>query len=119
MLDTYLVIFITFVAGLIASLSQLLFKRSMKGRIDGIRGIFKVARQRNALLGIAGYLAAFGIYLFALDNAPLSFVYPMFASTFVFVFLLSMFVLRERFSTSRGLGIALILIGIAIISTTI
>ena len=118
MLDTYPVIFITLVAALIASLSQLLFKRSMQERIEGVRGMVRAVRKRNTLLGIVGYLASFGIYLFALDNAPLSFVYPMFASTFVFVFLMSVLVLRERFSGKRAAGIAMILIGIAIISTT-
>lgn len=118
-MDIYLVIIITLVAALIASLSQLLFKRSMTGRISGIRGLLALAKRKGAVLGVLGYLAAFGIYLFALDNAPLSFVYPMFASTFVFVFLLSVFSLHERFDGRRAAGIALILIGIAVVSTTL
>ncbi len=118
-MDIFLVILITLVAALIASLSQLLFKKSMTGRISGIGGMLALARKRGALLGVAGYLASFGIYLFALDNAPLSFVYPIFASTFVFVFLLSVFALHERFNMRRAAGIALILAGIAIVSTTL
>lgn len=119
MLDTYLIIFITLVAALIASLSQLLFKKSMHGSIKGIKGLLRIARERNLLIGVMGYLASFGIYLFALDNAPLSFVYPVFASTFVFVFLFSVLMLHEKFSRVRALGIAFIIAGIVIISFTL
>lgn len=119
MLSTYLVIFITLVAALIASLSQLLFKRSMTKRISGVRGILALARNRNTLLGVLGYLLSLAVYLFALDNAPLSFVYPMFASTFVFVFLMSIFVLRERFNWRRAAGMGFILAGIVVISFTL
>lgn len=117
-MDIYLVILITLVAALIASLAQLLFKRSMAGKINGIRGLIALGRKRGALVGVLGYFASFGIYFYALDNAPLSFVYPMFASTFVFVSLLSVFALRERFGGRRAAGIALIIIGIAVVSTT-
>lgn len=118
MLNTYLVIFITLVAALIASLSQLLFKKSMHRNIRSAREFVSVVMRRNTMIGILGYLGSFGIYLFALDNAPLSFVYPMFASTFVFVFIVSVLVLHERFNWKRALGMALILAGIVVISLT-
>ncbi len=114
-MNIYLVIFITLVAALIASFAQLAFKKSMHKRIDGIRDLLSMVKKPRMALGIIGYLASLGVYLYALKSAPLSFVYPTFASTFIFIFLISTFALKEQFSAKRALGIALVFIGIVII----
>ena len=62
---------------------------------------------------------SFAIYLYALHSAPeISFVYPIFASTFVFVLLISIFSLKEKAGIYRIAGIALIVLGIAVVSLT-
>ena len=117
-MSIYLVIFITLVAALIASFSQIVFKRSMDNRIDGIRDFFTLLKKRDVILGFAGYLVSLIIYLYALSgkNAPLSIVYPTFASTFIFISIISYFYLNEKFGAKRIIGILLVFAGIFIIA---
>lgn len=115
----YLVVFITLIAALIAAASQLLYKKGLKVKLDSFRHVIGAFKDRNMLLGFSGYLVSLVIYLYALANAPLSFVYPTFASTFIFVTLISHFVLKEKITTVRALGVLLIFVGIAIVATTL
>jgi uncharacterized membrane protein len=46
-------------------------------------------------------------------------VYPTFASTFIFVALLSAVMLKERISALRAAGIVAIFIGISLVAVTI
>lgn len=114
-----MVIFITLVAALIASLSQLLFKRSMKAKLSSVGSIIRMFTRVNVMFGIAGYLASLGIYLYALSKADLSVVYPAFASSFIFTTILSHFVLKEKIGLIRVTGIALVFLGIATVAITI
>ena len=67
---------------------------------------------------IAGY-SLYGIntvlLVLALRHAELSILYPIIALTYVWVSLLSIFVLHEQMNWNRGIGIALIVIGVAVI----
>ncbi len=114
-MDIYLVILITLVAALIASLAQLLFKRGLTKKLGSISDFIALLRNRNIMVGIVGYFASLAIYLYALGNGPLSFVYPIFASTFIFVFLVSTFMLHEKFSVRRASGVLLVFLGILIV----
>lgn len=119
MMNIYLVILITLVAALAASLSQILYKKSIRQRIESVRDMINVFMDRNVLIGFGGYAISLVIYLFALSKAPLSVVYPTFASTFIFVTLLSAIVLREKMGLKRIAGMALIFIGISIIAISL
>ncbi|MEM3227387.1 MAG: EamA family transporter [Candidatus Micrarchaeaceae archaeon] len=114
----YVVIFITLVAALIASFSQILFKNSMDRELLGIREILRLIYKKRILLGLAGYAVSLVIYLYALKTAPLSVIYPTFASSFIFIALLSHFFLKEKITVSRLVGVLLVFIGIAIIGFT-
>jgi drug/metabolite transporter (DMT)-like permease len=67
---------------------------------------------------IAGY-ALYGIntvlLVLALRHAELSILYPVIALTYVWVSLLSVFVLHEHMNWYRAIGIAVIVFGVAII----
>jgi drug/metabolite transporter (DMT)-like permease len=67
---------------------------------------------------IAGY-SLYGIntvlLVLALRHAELSILYPVIALTYVWVSLLSIFVLHEHMNLARGIGIALIVFGVAVI----
>ncbi|MDE1868497.1 MAG: EamA family transporter [Candidatus Micrarchaeota archaeon] len=117
-MNIYPIIFITLIAALIASLSQLMYKRGLSKRIHGARELLKVFKNRWIIGGIAGYLVALAVYLYALNQAALSIVYPTFASTFIFIALLSAIVLKERVSRLRALGIVVIFAGIVIVAMT-
>jgi drug/metabolite transporter (DMT)-like permease len=114
-----LVIFITLIAALVTSFSQLLFKKGIKKRIAGIRDMLGLARSAPVVIGVFGYLLGLAIYLFALSKAPLSIVYPTFASTFVFVAIISFALLKERASAPRLAGVLVIFLGIFLVSLTI
>ncbi len=113
------VISLTLVAALIAAYAQYLFKRHLKSFGLNVRDMLGALLERYVLIGLVLYGLSFLLYIYALDKAPIiSFVYPIFASTFVFVFLISKFVLKEPVGFARSLGIALIIIGITAIAFT-
>jgi drug/metabolite transporter (DMT)-like permease len=118
-MNIYLVIFITLIASLLASLSQILFKTGMAKRLRSLSDMILQLKNRRVLLGLFGYGSSLVVYLYALSNSPLSIVYPVFASTFIFVALLSSIFLKERISALRATGIAVIFFGIALVAMTI
>ena len=113
----YEVILLTLLAALVSSLAQLIFKRSVT-KIDNFRHLMAHARNRGVLLGFVGYITAFALYLVALSGGELSIVYPVFASSFIFVTLISARVLRERITAVRAAGVLLVFIGIAIVAVS-
>ncbi len=114
-MNIYLVIFITLIAALIASVAQLLFKKGVPEKLEKKRHIIGLFKNRYILLGGVTYLISFPVYIYALSAAPLSVVYPVFASTFIFVTLISVLTFKEKLSTLRALGVFLVFIGVVII----
>ncbi len=119
MLDINLVIFITLIAALITSFSQLAFKTGIRKRLRSLREIAGLAGNKRVVLGVMGYFAGLVVYLFALANAPLSIVYPTFASTFIFIAVISLALIKEKFSPLRIAGVLVIFAGIFLVSLTI
>ncbi|MGC8478771.1 MAG: EamA family transporter [Candidatus Micrarchaeia archaeon] len=117
-MDIYLVIFITLIAALIASFAQILFKRGMAKSLSGLREVLALFKRRNVLAGIGAYVVSLVIYLYALKSAPLSLVYPIFASSFVFTALFSSVFLKEKINAVRAAGVLLVFVGVAIIGIT-
>ena len=114
----YLVIFITLVAAFIAALAQLVFKKEMLEPIRGMHGFIKLLKRPKVIMGFGGYLLSLVVYLYALGKAPLSLVYPLFASTFIFIFIISVLFLKEKPGLKRAAGIALVFLGIVIIAVS-
>jgi len=114
-----LVIFITLIAALITSFSQLLFKKGIKKRLNSLKDMLGLARNWLVVVGVLGYLAGLAVYLVALSQAPLSVVYPVFASTFIFVAVISFALLKEKVSALRVAGVLVIFLGIFLVSLTI
>jgi drug/metabolite transporter (DMT)-like permease len=119
MLDIYIVILLTLFAALLASLTQFFYKKGLPNEIARVRHVLPLLKNRSILCGIGLNLLAFAVYLYALANAPLSFVYPIFASTFIFTVLLSHFAFHEKIGIRRSFGVLLIFIGVAVISLTL
>lgn len=114
----YSVIFITLVAALLVSFSQIMFKKGLKDRLHTRWDMLRLAKNRLIVGGILIYIVAFVIYLYALSSAELSFVYPTFAASFIFIAVLSSLFLKERLGVLRILGVVLIFLGIAIVAVT-
>ncbi len=119
MITIYLIIFITLIAAIIVSFAQTLFKSELMKGNKSIKQIIKsIFTNKRMLLGIAAYFASLVIYLYALSRAPLSVVYPIFASSFIFVTLFAAKFLKEPLNVKRVIGIALVFIGIAFIAVS-
>jgi drug/metabolite transporter (DMT)-like permease len=111
-----LVIFLTLVAALFTSFSQLLFKRGLQKRLNSVMDILKTLLNKNIILGLCGYAVSFTLYLIALQTSQLSVVFPIFASSFIFVTIISAIILKERIGAYRILGVILIFVGITIVA---
>ncbi|MGA3021120.1 MAG: EamA family transporter, partial [Candidatus Micrarchaeales archaeon] len=120
MLPVAFVILITLAAAAIAATAQYIFKKSAKEFRLNISGIISTFKRRSTLFGLVMYLVSLIVYLYALYETPVvSFIYPVFASSLIFVLLISMYALKEKVNLHRVLGIILILLGIIIISFTL
>ncbi len=118
-MNIYLVIFLTLIAALFTSYSQLLFKKGLKKRLNTVTEIIGTLKNRLIIIGLAGYVVSFTLYLIALSGSQLSIVFPIFASSFIFVTLISSKMLNERITVIRVLGILLIFLGIVVIAATV
>lgn len=118
MLGELEIIGITLLAAVIAAVAQYIYKRSVPRFGFSKEGIKSLVFNKGVWAGGVFYLISLVVYLKALGSGELSFVYPTFASTFVFIALISHFLLREKFSLRRYLGIALVVLGIIIVAFT-
>ncbi|MGD0729278.1 MAG: EamA family transporter [Candidatus Micrarchaeaceae archaeon] len=118
-MNIYLVIFLTLIAALISSFSQLLFKKGIKKRLDSVYEILGLLLNKTVLIGLCGYLASFLIYLYVLSTSQLSIVFPIFASSFIFVTIISAVTLKEKVTLIRVVGVLLIFFGITMVALTV
>ena len=80
-----------------------------------LRSIIAIVTNGYVFFGYTLYAINMVLLVLALRHAELSILYPIIALTYVWVALLSFFVLHERMSALRIGGIALIIIGVAAI----
>ncbi len=120
MLGEFQIIALTLVAAAIAAFSQYVMKNAVHKFSFSFSGtgIFSLLKNKRLLVGVGIYLVSLVFYLVALSSGQLSFVYPTFASTFVFVFLFARFRLHESITYRRYVGLALIILGIVLVALT-
>lgn len=116
MLDTAYVVVLTVAAAAIVACAQYMFKKSVHKFSPSLSGVLSLAGNRMVVAGVLVYVAGLAAYLEALGSGQLSFVYPAFSSTFIFVILISHFKLKERIGRARLAGIMLILLGIGLVA---
>jgi len=100
---------------------QLLFKRTAQGVADVTGTVAIVQRimfDPYFIAATAMYLAATFLWIFALREIPLSSAYPFMALAFVLVPAGAMFFFGESLDLRYFIGLALILAGIAVISSS-
>ena len=117
-MNELLIVAVVLVSAFLAAVAQYIFKKSMPRFEMSISGLLELARNRQIILGLCVYVVSLVVYLYALSTSALSFVYPTFASVFVFVLLFSRFGLGERVSLHRSLGVAIVIAGIIIVALT-
>jgi uncharacterized membrane protein len=80
------------------------------------RIIAKGATNSSILLGIALEAAFFGALLYLLSQRDVSLIWPLTSLGFVITALAAKFVLNEQITATRWAGVALIVIGAALVS---
>lgn len=118
MLDLLYIIVLTLISALMIAYAQYNFKKEMPQFHMTKEGLFSILKKGEIRIGLVLYIIALGIYLVALSLGELSLVYPIFASVFLFVLLISHTLLKESISPARILGIILIVTGIALTALT-
>ncbi len=103
-----------------ASIAQVLFKIGLDkmGEIQQINlpTITTILFNKYIDVGLSLYVVSFTLWFVALSKKNLNFVYPFTGLTFVFVFLMSYFILGETISKNGLIASSLIVIGILLLS---
>ncbi len=119
MLGSLATIAVTLLASAVAAIAQYILKKYIRTFEFNTKEVIAIMTRDRTLLGIGLYGVSLVLYLYALRSTPvISLIYPIFSSSFIFIFLISRHVLKESFSSNRVLGIILIVIGIFLISLT-
>lgn len=107
-----LVVFCT----LLTSIAQIFFKyASDKLTLNSIQFfIFSALTNLNLYIGVLIYFIAAALLLIALKNSDLSVAYPIIATSYIWVALLSRYFFNEILTTKNWLGILVILIGVSL-----
>jgi len=103
---------------------QILLKIGMNriGALDlnGIGSLVKlfveVVKSPTVLVGLFMYVISAALWLIVLSGVDLSFAYPFIGLTYVFVLILSKFILKEDVNPIRWAGAAIITIGVIVLS---
>jgi drug/metabolite transporter (DMT)-like permease len=83
---------------------------------DIIQNVLKAFVSPYILVGILSYLLSMILWLIILSRVELSFAYPMVSAGYVFVIVLSYFILHENISLLRLIGAIMISVGILFIA---
>jgi len=116
-LSEFEVVAMTLAAAAISAAAQYVFKRNVGEFHFSVKHVIGILLNARMVAGLALYAVGFVLYIYALHATPvLSFVYSVFASTFVFVLLISKYALGERINAVRALGMLLIVLGITLVA---
>lgn len=116
-LERWRVIGITLLAVIAVSVGETLLTKGLKeaGAGPWWRQAAFVVCNRHVLCGIALMAVYFGLYMAALRLAPLSFVLPLTAVSFLLGGLLARFYLHEEVNLMKWIGYAVIIAGVVIV----
>ncbi len=115
--DKAKVIIITLLAVLAVSVGETLLTKGMKQSGEGLwwRQALHVVTNRYVLVGVLLMMIYFGLYMTALKLAPLSFVLPLTALSFLLGGLLAKFYLHEDVNLLKWIGYLVIVAGVVIV----
>lgn len=99
----------TFIGGF----GALLFKRSSK---DFRLNVIAILKNRSFILAVFLYLIATILTIPAMKGNDLSIIYPMTATSYIWVAIFSRIFLKERVRKTTVIGIALIILGVVFLS---
>ncbi|MDO8555667.1 MAG: EamA family transporter [Nanoarchaeota archaeon] len=107
-------LFMTLFAAIIGSFGAISLKKGAATFNINIKGIF---RNPHVILGIFFYGLSILIFILALRYEHVSLLYPLVATAYVWISVLSIWLLKEKMNTWKWLGILFIVIGVSIIGS--
>ena len=107
-------IILTLIASLIGSVGTVLVKQSYENLT--ITSLKAFRKNHRFLLGLSIYIGASLITIIALKFGPVSLLYPIAATSYVWVALFSKVILDEKMNNYKTLGISLILLAVLVLS---
>ena len=115
--EKWKVVAITLMAVVAVSVGETLLTKGMKqtGAGSWWRVLLVAVTNRYVITGTLLMAVYFGFYMAALKQAPLSFVLPLTAFSFVIGGLLAKFYLHEQVGPMKWLGYLVIMAGVAIV----
>lgn len=115
--DKWKVVVITLLAVVAVSVGETLLTKGMKQTGDGVWWRVGLSAITNRYVTIGTLLMAiyFGLYMMALKLAPLSFVLPLTAVSFLLGGLLAKFYLHEEVGPLKWLGYLVIMVGVVLV----
>ena len=99
-------------ASLVGALGPILFKKASKHFSFNIK---KIITNKHLIGGVFFYGIATLLFIPALRGGELSILYPLVATSYVWVSLLSVKLLKERMNRFKWFGIVLIIVGVTFI----
>ncbi len=108
---TILVIIGTF----FGAIGAIFFKKGSGELNINFREVWKNLKNKNLWLGIVFYCAAIVVYLIALREEKLTYVYPLASLTYIWIALLSVKYLGERMNAAKVWGFILIVGGVILV----
>jgi drug/metabolite transporter (DMT)-like permease len=110
----------------LAALGQISFKKGLTqvGKIASmdellkIKTISKILTSQFVLVGILMYVIAAGLWLAALSQLDVSFMYPLLSLAYVLTAIFAFVILRENIVLLRWIGIILVVTGCFLITRT-
>lgn len=119
--------FILFFIGLLVGLTgQLLLKRGMtrigevtlfsKGLKNLFRTVWQMFTNKFVIAGVFLFSCSTLLWMVILSGLELSYIYPMVSLNYVFTALASRMIFKEKITKARWLSIAVIILGVALVS---
>ncbi|MGH2706011.1 MAG: EamA family transporter [Actinomycetota bacterium] len=113
-------------AVILSTAGQILLRAGMEqvGYIGGpqlkkpVRLALNIATTPQILAGLAIFVISAALWLVVLSRAPISFAYPFAGITYVVTTGFAQLVLHEHVTSLRWLGVAVIVLGVVVISRT-
>ena len=105
-MNIFYAIALVVLAGVIGSFGAILLKQGSKRISFG---------NKKLLIGLAIYGSSALIYIFSLRYGPLSILYPVASTAYIWISILSVRFLKEKMNLWKWAGITLIIAGISLI----
>jgi uncharacterized membrane protein len=86
-------------------------------KASGTSNIYLLAKNKHFWLGVFFYLTGISLFTIALSGGDLSVLYPLVATSYVWVSVLSITMLKEKMNKHKWTGITLIILGVIIIAS--